>query len=241
MKKMKRLISFISVGFLCFCNFSACEEDRIIGRLPKYTHPEFQTEYTIEEHIERIEKRTQEKFFEEILTGKISDIEVEILYAFHDNDPEYFMVQLRYTEDFEGESWMYEKLGDGWYGGYGRIVEYQTRYKHFIGFIENDEYYSRLPAYVGLYDGDVFVDGRNPYELSGYSNAKKYCGYEICAVEVDGEMLQIFNARNLHDSGVEFDGFEERFDQRIIPEEEQKELMKCHPTGGRFAVSKSVY
>ena len=125
-----------------------------------------------------------------------------------------------------------------------KFVEYQTRYKHFIGFIENDEYYSCLPLYVPSYvnSGDIFMAGRNPYELSGYGDAKKYCGYEIRAVKTDEGMLQVFSARNqLGEYGVEFDGWEERFDQRIIPESEHKELMNCHPIGCEPSAGKTLY
>ncbi|MBO5240156.1 MAG: hypothetical protein J6B56_01895 [Clostridia bacterium] len=197
----------------------------------EFTHPEFRTEYTIEEHIERIEKRTQEKFFEEILTGEISNIEVEILYAFYDNDPEYFMVQLEYVDEFEGDYTIKDESG--------KSVEknYTTKYNHFIGFIEDDTYYVRVKLYSGYAEKSeqiaLFIDGRNPYELSGYSNAKKYCSNYVCAVQTTDGLLQIFNATNLNreECGVEFSGNARRFQQRIIDEDEQKRLMPCYHNG----------
>ena len=232
---MKRMAKFIfSLIFLLNFSFciSACEEDRIIGGPHNYTHPEFQTEYTIDEHIDRIRERTMEKFSAEIEKGKIANIEVEILYAFYDNDPEYFMVQLQYTQDFTGSYRIFERKSDGRYDMQQfKFVEYQTRYKHFIGFIENDEYYSCLPLYVPSYvnSGDIFMAGRNPYELSGYGDAKKYCAVKHCAVETSDGLLQIFNSYHLINGGVEFDGDESRFDRRIIPEDEHKSLMLHEP------------
>ena len=120
-------------------------------------HPDFQTEYTIEEHIGRIRARTEE---------------------------------------------------------------------HFIGFIENDEYYARVRAYTSYKDEPIekFVDGRNPYALCGFDDFKKYCNSQsYCAVQTDEGVLQIFESP--YYCGVEFDMEEKRFDQRIISEEEQKSLM----------------
>ena len=92
-------------------------------------HPDFQTEYTIEEHIDRIRARTEENFSKEIQVGKIVNIEIEILYAFYDSDPEYFMVELEYAKEFAGE---YTYRDDYWME---TPVSYTTKYKHFIGFI----------------------------------------------------------------------------------------------------------
>ena len=227
MKTSKRLLPLILICSLCLYTFTACEEDRIIGGPHNYTHPEFQTEYTIDEHIDRIRERTMEKFSAEIEKGKIANIEVEILYAFYDNDPEYFMVQLQYTQDFTGSYRVKDESGR-------RVLKtYATRYKHFIGFIENDEYYVRVRLYSGYGENSKriakFIDGRNPYELSGYGDAKKYCTVRHCAVETSEGLLQVFNSYNLMNGGVEFDGYEQRFEQCVIPEDEHKKLMSHDP------------
>ncbi len=184
-------------------------------------HPDFQTEYTIEEHIDRIRARTEENFSKEIQVGKIVNIEIEILYAFYDSDPEYFMVELEYAKEFAGE---YTYRDDYWME---TPVSYTTKYKHFIGFIENDKYYARVRAYTSYSDEpiDKFVDGRNPYALCGYDDLKKYANCQsYCAVQTDEGVLQIFTSPN--SCRVEFDMDEKRFEQRIISEKEQKGLMK---------------
>lgn len=191
-------------------------------------HPDFQTEYTIEEHIGRIRARTEEHFVEEIEKGEIVNIEIEILYAFYDNDPEYFMVELEYAKEFAGE---YTYRDDY---GIESLVPYTTKYKHFIGFIENDEYYARVRAYTSYKDEPIekFVDGRNPYALCGFDDFKKYCNSQsYCAVQTDEGVLQIFESP--YDCGVEFDMDEKRFERRIISEEEQKSLM-THPYFANF-------
>ena len=205
--------------FYCACavtvvlsSFSACEDDQIYGG---YTHPEFQTEYTIEEHIERIEKRMQEKFAEQIQSGEISDIEVEILYAFHDNDPEYFMVQLEYADEVLEVRQINEE---------GSLEVQRSRYKHFIGFIENDKYYSGLYGYDS--NDDVFIVGRNAYELCGYSEAKKYYGCRIQAVETQEGILRIFDMPL--DTEVEFSTDEKRFEACLVPEEKYEYYMKSN-------------
>ena len=101
MKKRK------SVLFYCFlilqlCLLVACDLD-IGTRYPgqTYKHPDFVTAYTQEEHIQRISERTQTRFSKEIESGEIVNYTVEIVYAFYDNDPEYFLVNLEYAEEIQ--------------------------------------------------------------------------------------------------------------------------------------------
>ena len=155
-----------------------------------YKHPDFVTQYTQEEHIQRISERTQTRFSKEIESGEIVNYTVEIVYAFYDNDPEYFLVNLEYAEEFEKYS-------------YGGELEYKTKYKHFLGFIENDEYYTGLYCYGGENGDAMFIGGRNPYEVTGYGDAKKYYGANRFAVETENGLLKIFK---INSSGrVEFE------------------------------------
>lgn len=210
-----------SRAYLLLCLLGTMLLNSCMYKLGDYTHPNFQTEYTVEEHIERIRARTENNFFAEISKGEIVNMEIEILYAFYDNDPEYFMVELEYAKEFAGE---YTYRDD--YGMESPVL-YTTKYKHFIGFIENDEYYARVRAYTSYKDEppiEKFVDGRNPYVLCGYDDSKKYCNSQsYCAVQTDEGILQIFESP--YYCGVEFDMDEKRFEQRIISEKEQKTLM----------------
>lgn len=147
-----------TVLFLIAFIFSAC------APIPKdggYEHPDFETEYTLEEHMSRIATRTEEKFAEEIVNGEIVNYEVEIVYAFYDHDPEYFLVELEYAKEFE---WNYPKAD----GGFATCL---TKYKHLIGYIIEDRYCVGLQDYD---EGDGFIGGRSSYELCGFSNSKKY-------------------------------------------------------------------
>ena len=81
-----------------------------------YRHPRFKTKYTIEEHIQRISERTEEKFSWQIAEGIIADYTVDIIYAFYDDDPEYFLVELEYAEEFQGTCTIYvEDEGKSYY------------------------------------------------------------------------------------------------------------------------------
>ena len=176
-----------------------------------YKHPDFITAYTEEEHIQRITERTQIRFSEKIESGAIVNYTVEIVYAFYDNDPEYFLVNLEYK-------YPWRSLDVS-----GNLI-YETKYQHFLGYIENDEYYTGLTGYTGEYGDSMFIDGRNAYEVAGCGGAKKYYGSDVFAVETKDGLLQIFDIDNHSD--VEFDAFETQWEQRIIPASEYEDLMK---------------
>lgn len=212
MKKRK------SVLFYCFlilqlCLLVACDLDSGTRHPSQtYKHPDFVTAYTEEEHIQRITERTQIRFSEKIESGAIVNYTVEIVYAFYDNDPEYFLVNLEYAEEIQ----RFYPTGN---------LKYQTKHQHFLGYIENDEYYTGASSYGGQ-DGDsMFIDGRSAYELAGYATAKKYYGSDVFAVETKDGLLQIFEIGST--ARVEFDTVDEtRWEQRIIPESEYENLMK---------------
>ena len=153
-----------------------------------YRHPKFKTKYTIEEHIQKISKRTEEIFAEEITNGNIANYTIEIIYAFYDEDPEYFLVELEYAEEWESQ---YENP-DFQYGEKPQYIKYSTKNKHFIGFIENDEYYTGLPCYdSGASDikQDCFMDGKSGYALCAFPQNKKYYGAGIQGVQVGEQII----------------------------------------------------
>ncbi len=155
-----------------------------------YVHPDFITEYTIEEHIERITTRTEEIFEEEIKNGDIVDYTVEIVYAFYDNDPEYFLVELEYAKEWGGK---YDNPNDSPNVENDEYITYQTKYKHFIGYIVNDRYWYGLRDYWGSDIKTSFKDGRSVYAFNGYEKERKYYGMCKQAVEVQGEMLFLYD------------------------------------------------
>ena len=145
--------------------------------------PEWETQYTVEEHEQRIRQKTQEIFEEQIANGEIVNYQVEILYAFYDNAPEFFLVQLEYSYErpVKGKD---ENGNDTWH---------DTKYSHLIGCTVSDKYYLLNAYYAVGYDAETwFMPGRNMYEVCGYQNEKKYFGtYDVQAVEVDGRMIEL--------------------------------------------------
>ena len=190
----------------------------------KYIHPDFETEYTVEEHVERIRKRTEERYAEEIESGELVDFEVEIVYAFYDDDPEYFLVEFEYAEEF----WV--RYGDE------KGTKYQTKYKHLIGFIQNDDYW--LCAMINIYENY----GRSSFDVFGYSDAKKYYGHHIEAVALEnGKILQIYDgwfggdALGSNPGHLEFHYINNPtagcFTQKIVTEDRYKDLMEKNYKG----------
>ena len=139
-------------------------------------HPDFRTEYSEEEHIRRLKERTELIFSEEIESGVLVSYEVELLHAFYDDDPEYFLVELECAEE--------NILG--WYGSNVHPILYATKYQHVIGFIISDEYYVKRKN-----PREAFMNGRSSYTLCAYPDNKKYCGGAgtIQGVEVEGQII----------------------------------------------------
>lgn len=212
MKKQLSIILSIVFFSILFCG---CKEDKRNVAVIGYTHPDFETKYTEEEHIQRILDLTNKKFADAIDTRKIVSYDVEIVYAFYDNDPEYFLVNLEYAEEWSG-----------FYNDYGYELEYTTKYKHIIGFILRDEYYISLPSYH-----TEFKDGRNCYEVCGYKDAKKYFGFGRHGVKTDEGILQIFDASNCVGSAEFYLPkyyYERAFKQFLVTEEQQEKYMKTN-------------
>lgn len=194
-----------------------------------YEHPKFKTDYTIEEHIERISALTEENFAKELASGKLVSYNVEILYAFYDEDPEYFLIELEYAEEWKG-----------WYvTGEVEKIEYKTKYKHTIGYILYDEYH----YLTGIYNYYDFVDGRSSYRYYGYADNKKYVGFEgLQAVEKDGQIIKLFSEECIskRNDGVspEFHIHDESSPcllNQVVPENSYKCLMNwygAYPVAG---------
>ena len=150
-----------------------------------YVHPDFVTEYTIEEHIERIKARTREKYKTELESGVLVDFEVYILHAFYDDDPEYFLVEFEYrdfiTEEYQNYDFdeTKEESEDN-----QRYVTLSTKHMHTMGYILNDKYYNGLVNISTRF-------GKSSYTLYGHENSKKYFGSRIEAVKIGNDIVQI--------------------------------------------------
>lgn len=214
---MKKLLCLFLTIVCCLC-MVACDTCSACEKKGGYTHPEYQSKYTEEEHIERISARTREKYAEEIEEGIIIDFKVEILYAFYDNDPEYFLIEYRFADT------ILEYKGEG-----SEVKLTKKHYGHTIGMIKNDAYcvgsfHCCIDENDGIgsqtgYDDEIFV-GQNCYTRCGFENAKKYYGGDVFAVEIDGQMVQIYKHDYWHKDE------EKCWERRVISESEQKNLMK---------------
>ena len=197
------------VGVLCtvftFSTFLASCSKKIGG----YTHPVFQTEYTQEEHIQRINQQTEAIFAEEINSGKLLKYNVEILYAYYDNDPEYFLVELEYVDECIEVICENPDYLSGTENQEPKYIYHTTKYQHFIGFIEDDVYKTGIPYYDSgsRNPKDCFMPGRSAYALytdgKGVQYGKKYYGGRVQGIERNGEII-IVAGMNCYDNGIEW-------------------------------------
>ncbi len=164
-------------------------------------HPKKSTNYTESEQIERVAKRTEERFQEEITTGEIVNYYVEILYSF-DNESEYFLVQLEFAQSHNLNE-------DSWYQNYAYI----------IGFFCEDN------LFIGLNDYKHFNRGVNPYWFTHHSLHKKYYGANgTHAVKEDGQIIGLYCSTI--DLDKKFDRENYVWEQEIIDPSQYKDLSK---------------
>ena len=201
---MKKLFITICIGFSLF--FCSCDILRVLSNIipdNPYIPPKFSTKYTVEEHIQRLKERTEDVFEGEIWNGEVVGYKVDIVYSLAFDLPEFFVVEIEYAVE---NNYI---LNDFWLGVGNRYPEeyryYQTKYKHLMGYIEDDEYYSDYVHEV-LFNPrnlkDELLPGRTPYSYKNYWDKKKYYGEMCFAVEVDGEKRLLFdpeNCRNYRD------------------------------------------
>ena len=144
---------------------------------------------------------------------------MDIVYAFYDDDPEYFLVEVERKEEFEV-----------YYDGVFQSLPKWTKYMHIIGYIENDQYrYGLNYQYGGAPRvGEIYYAGKSAYTLCGYRDEKKYYGASVHGIWTEEGILQIYKrvvwTRAMIESRAP--GTEENYEQKIIPESKYKELMK---------------
>lgn len=131
---------------------AGCSEENVDG---EYKHSPFVTEYSAEEHLEKIRAITEERLKAPIAYGLCEILSVDTVYAF-DDKPEYFLVEIAIAKNgFIDEPYSALEI------------------KHIIGYIENDCYST------GLYDYAGFRNGPSVYRKNGVSDARKYYGATV--------------------------------------------------------------
>ena len=209
-KRFLSIFVFILFSFAIFACSCECPP-----RKGWYEHPDFVTKYTIEEHIQRITARTEERFQEDIENGFIVDIFVDIVYAFYDDDPEYFLVEIEYKEKIPNDQLTGIAHDPPFpYGiGYDENDKicwiYTDKITHFIGYIEDDRYRT------GLIYG-YFHSSPSPYTVCGYKHEKKYYGCSKLGVAKGEDVVVFWNEAG-------------RRDEEIVSKEWAKDLMEGNP------------
>ncbi|MBR6737006.1 MAG: hypothetical protein IKL82_01410 [Clostridia bacterium] len=165
MKSYAKIISFVITLIMLF-TLASCEKVNY-----GYTHPTYTSEYTSQQHIERIKNVYLNKSEAKNGTWIINDINVEIINSFYDNDPEYFIVEMDIR--------------------IGKIIEgyfkYRDAYLVIFGFIWNDEYYYG------------YTLKSNPYKVCGYEDNKKFVSNYTFGIEEDGKVYKIAEVKLLAD------------------------------------------
>ena len=142
-----------------------------------YVFPHFSTKYSPEEHIERLDILTKEKFSSELLSGEIVDYKIDIMYSFTDNNPRYFIIEIEYKDEYTST---YNDPTDT-----TKCIEYSTKYAYTIGLI-NDS----------VYNVCGFVESQSPYTKTENFDKKKYYSDTIMAVYDEDELIQICNFKD---------------------------------------------
>ena len=217
----------------------------ILPLFPSYVpseHAEFATQYTEEEHIERLTQIVDyyiEKYWWR--TGsEVTERKIEILYSFYDGDPEYFMITYKVDPYIKYTNTPY---GNNFYRCPETLSRRSTYFE--LGTIIYDNY--KLIPIAGTHRTASMQWG-NIFEVLGYENSKKYYGnncfgvenengdveliYEYGVCEFTGEMLEKAPENNvessyyyhLHNAGE--NGCNKCFNKRVLTTEEQKPYMK---------------
>lgn len=170
-----------------------------IGLMVRYNNiPEFVTEYSEEEHLERVKAIVDKK----TPNRTVLDIKTEILYAYYRGTPEYVLITVELSEEISGEI----------YGPSGGKYPYDTKYLYAVVRIYEDEYYDthikrgtstmddgQLPYWLS--EESSFVLGANPYQVCGYGEEnKKYYMNECFAIERNGKIMKFYEFNDFDDA-----------------------------------------
>ena len=183
----KLLISLISICLnITVClNLFACNS-------PQNQSQTFTTKYTEQQHIQKLTQITESRLSNRFESGEIVGCSVQIVYSFYTSDPEYAIIELEYAEPFES-SVNVSRMGKSQYGSLQSVeqeIEYLTKYQHTLIHIHQDRYYQFTGYYKHLHKS--YMDGRSPYQVLGYGNNKKYFGCGLFAVDIDGQIVDLY-------------------------------------------------
>ena len=213
---MKKILSLI-IALVSLSCFSGCLDvlGAIFHQCPTNSYhdpndypfyPDYQSEYTQEEHIARLTAITESGAWKDVdeqfslatnLNGNIASFEVEIVYSLYDKDPEFFLIELTF------ENYAQNHIVTG------QIDPDKTNQAFLFGYIQNDEYYII-----------ILHTGQNPWEHAGCSDEKKYFGSYYYAVEIDGEMTVVFEQGQGYFWGCG------EIVSRVLNEKERKDYME---------------
>ncbi len=157
---------------------------------------EFVTQYSEEEHLERVKEIASRKLPKYYLI----DIKTEILYAYYRGTPEYVLITAEYSEEFSDSFSFYEN---------GRHeYEFKTKYLYTVIRIYKDVYEKTWLYRECEYDkvyyeplDTAFMYGPNPYQVCGYGEEfKKYYTNDRFAIERDGKIMEFYRYERGKDS-----------------------------------------
>ncbi len=190
--KTIKLHSYLLTLLVLFIS-CACKSER------KEEYPIFTSKWTVEDHIKRLTRRTEQKFANALHDGVLLGFDIEIIYSFYTQDPEYFLIEFEYAEKWKQRGTCIIGIPPE----EREEIVYETNHRHLLGMIVNDEYKAVVKGYddISSYQGG-FRDGKSIYSLCGYENYKKFYAPGILGVEINGEIFQCFTV-NANEKGYE--------------------------------------
>lgn len=156
----KKLLSLVLVVVFS-CLISCTNTKKTNEDVPRFRPKIFTTNYSEKEHVLRIKEITNKiisihNYYEPEI---VFDFDVYILYSF-DERPEYFYILFQLGEFTDG-------------------VFETTRYLHFLGFIENDEYFGfYMNRHNNWQKNKGFWGEYNVLNEKKYLAYPYYCGYK---------------------------------------------------------------
>lgn len=207
MKKSRFLVIILAMIFFCLTLVSCGGQPTVIT--------DYKTQYSEEEHIQRISEQVEERFYNDLQSGEIVNYQVELIHSFISDDPRFFMLQFEYAEEFEREyknpAYHYSSASD-----LPKTITRRMKHRYIIGYIQDEEYRVGLAGFCA-----ILQDGKNPYEVFGHNNAKKYFGRGVYAVEIEGKRLRIFEGHDGQSIPAEFETREEYTEQYYMKRSEE--------------------
>ncbi len=219
------IIMLLPINYGCSCYYG----DWSTKKIDYNNIPEFVTEYSEEEHLERVKEIALKKLPKEYLV----DVKTEILYAYYRGTPEYILITAEFAKKFSGTFTYHEKGVDYEY-------LYTTKYLYTVIRVyqdsHDDEYektssirtcdYPWMPQFIPE-DENAFMIGPNPYLVCGYGEEyKKYYINDRFAIERNGKVMEFYRHYDVKKDSVYTLGLEPYdFSEEEISIERQKILL----------------